>query len=46
VKVEGHDSSEVTLFGNDLRKSKAAVQLDTDVSKNAVTTLDNFMPAQ
>jgi hypothetical protein len=29
-----------------LRKAKVPIQLDTDVDKGAVTTLDNFMPAQ
>jgi hypothetical protein len=46
LKVTGHDSHDISLFGNDLRKAKVPIQLDTDVDKGAVTTLDNFMPAQ
>jgi hypothetical protein len=46
LKVTGHDSHDISLFGNDLRKAKMPIQLDTDVDKGAVTTLDNFMPAQ
>ena len=44
LKVTGQDTHEVTLFGNDLRKAKVAVQLDADVDKSAVQMLDNFMP--
>lgn len=46
LKVSGHDSHDISLFGNDLRKAKVPVQLDSDVDKGAVTTLDNFMPAK
>ena len=45
VKVEGHDSREVTLFGNDLRKAKVAVQIDSNVDKSVVSEMNNFMPA-
>jgi hypothetical protein len=44
LKVTGHDSHGISLFGNDLRKAKAPIQLDTDVAKDAVQALDNFMP--
>jgi len=46
LKVTGHDSHDISLFGNDLRKAKVPIQLDADVDKGAVSTLDNFMPAQ
>jgi hypothetical protein len=46
LKVTGHDSHDISLFGNDLRKAKVPIQLDTDVDKSAVQTLDNFMPVQ
>ena len=46
LKVAGHDSHDISLFGNDLRKAKVPIQLDADVEKGAVETLDNFMPAQ
>ena len=45
LKVSGPDSRDISLFGNDLRKAKVAIQLDPDVEKAAVDTLDNFMPA-
>jgi len=44
LKVTGNASHDISLFGNDLRKAKVPVQLDADVEKNAVQTLDNFMP--
>jgi hypothetical protein len=44
LKVIGHESHDISLFGNDLRKAKVPIQLDTDVDKGAVQTLDNFMP--
>jgi hypothetical protein len=44
LEVSGHDSHDISLFGNDLRKAKAPIQLDPEVEKNAVQTLDNFMP--
>jgi len=46
LKVMGPDSHDISLFGNDLRHAKVPIQLDTDVQKGAVQTLDNFMPAQ
>lgn len=46
LEIAGHDSHDITLFGNDLRKAMMAVQLDADVDKSAVTAMDNFMPAQ
>jgi hypothetical protein len=45
LEVTGHDSHDISLFGNDLRKAKVPLQLDSDVDKGVVTTLDNFMPA-
>jgi hypothetical protein len=44
LKVTGPDSREVSLFGNDLRKAKVAVQLDSGVDKGVVTEMNNFMP--
>ncbi len=44
LKITGPASHDISLFGNDLRKAKVPVQLDPDVEKNAVQTLDNFMP--
>jgi hypothetical protein len=44
--VTGHDSHDISLFGNDLRKAKVPIQLDPEVDKGAVQTLDNFMPGQ
>jgi hypothetical protein len=46
LKVTGHDSHDISLFGNDLRKAKVPIQLDPEVDKGAVQTLDNFMPGQ
>ena len=46
LKVAGSGSHDISLFGNDLRKAKVPMQLDTDVPRTAVQTLDNFMPAQ
>jgi hypothetical protein len=46
LKVAGPDSHDISLFANDLRKAKVPIQLDTDVAKSSVQTLDNFMPAQ
>ena len=46
LKVTGHDSHDISLFGSDLRKAKVPVQLAADVDKEAVQTMDNFMPAQ
>jgi hypothetical protein len=46
LKVVGHDSHGISLFGNDLRQAKVPIQLDANVDKNAVQTMDNFMPGQ
>ncbi len=45
LKVTGTDSKNITLFGNDLRLAKTAVQLDSGLEKSIVTQMDNFMPA-
>jgi hypothetical protein len=36
LKVSGKESREIVLYGNDLRKAKAAYQLDKDVANDAV----------
>lgn len=46
VRVSGQHSHDISLFGNDLRRAKVPIQLDADVAKGAVQTLDNFMPVQ
>lgn len=46
LKVSGPDSHHIALFGNDLRNAKSAIELDSDVAKGAVQTLDNFMPSR
>ncbi len=44
LKLSGLDTHDISLFGNDLRKAKVAIQLDPEVEKPAVQALDNFMP--
>jgi hypothetical protein len=46
LKISGSDSHGVTLFGNDLRKAKVAIQLDSGLENRVVTEMDNFMPAK
>lgn len=46
LQLTGKDSRNVVLRGNDFRSSATPYRLDSTVSKDAVSALDNLLPAK